>query len=106
MAAIEENAFTDVGDEAQRRRADEPDWSQPSTLRIGVDFNMEMDVVVDEVCAGEAEKFAEATLAAVVGTVEIELAVAGEAPASHSAFGALPSTMTSFWIWKGTWQKG
>ena len=50
---------------------------------------MEMDVVVDEVCAGEAEKFAEATLAAVVGTVEIELAVAGEAAASHSAFGGV-----------------
>ena len=34
--------------------------------------------------------------------MEFELAMFGEPPASHPAFGASPSTMMSFWIWKGT----
>ena len=49
---------------------------------------MEMDEVVDEVFAEEAEKFAGAVVTAVVGAVESELALAGEAPASHPAFRA------------------
>ena len=40
---------------------------------------MEMEEVVDEVFAEEAEEFAGAVVAAVGGAVEFELALAGEA---------------------------
>ena len=52
---------------------------RPSPLPLRVDFDMEMDEVVDEVFAEEAEEFAGSVVAAVVGEVEFELARAGEA---------------------------
>ena len=45
-----------------------------SAQPIRVDFDMEMDEVVDEVFAEEAEEFAGAVVAAVGGAVEFELA--------------------------------
>ena len=43
-----------------------------------MDFDVEMDVVVDEVLAEEAEEFAGAVVAAVGGAIEFELTLAGE----------------------------
>ena len=51
----------------------------PSVPPHRVDFDMEMDEVVDEVFAEEAEEFAGAVVAAVGGAVEAEHALAGEA---------------------------
>ena len=44
---------------------------------------MEVDEVVDEVFSEDAGEFVGAVMAAAVGAVECELALAGEAPASH-----------------------
>src|SRR5580765_2918905 len=43
-----------------------------SALPLRVDFDMEMDVVVDEVGAEEAEEFAGAVVAAVGGAIEFQ----------------------------------
>ena len=51
----------------------------PTALAIRVDLDMQMDVVVDEMLAQEAEVFAGAVVAAVFGAIEFELALAGEA---------------------------
>jgi hypothetical protein len=52
-----------------------------STFPIRVDFDVEVDVVVDEVFAEEAKEFSGAVVAAVAGAIEIEEALSGEAPA-------------------------
>ena len=61
---------------------DVPSFS-PSSLPLRVDFDMEMDVVVDDVFAEEAEEFARAVVAAEFGAIELEHALAGEARAVH-----------------------
>jgi hypothetical protein len=52
-----------------------------SSLPLRVDFDMEMDVVVDDVFAEEAEEFAGTVMAAEFGAVDLEHALAGEARA-------------------------
>ena len=44
-----------------------------------MNFNMQMDMIIDEVFAQESEEFAGAVVAAVGGAVEFELALAGQA---------------------------
>ena len=53
--------------------------AQLLSIPLRMDFDMEMNVVADEVGAEEAEEFAGAVVAAVGGAVEFELAPVGEA---------------------------
>ena len=53
-----------------------------SLLALRVDFDMEMDVVIDEVRAEEAEEFAGAVVAAVGGAIERQNTLAGEVQAT------------------------
>ena len=52
---------------------------EPSPLPTRLDFDMKMDLIGDELFAEEAEEFAGAVVAGVVGAVEFKLALAGEA---------------------------
>jgi hypothetical protein len=50
----------------------------PPVLSLRVNFDMEMDVVVDEAEAEEAEEFTGAVVAAVGGAIEFQNTLAGE----------------------------
>ena len=54
-----------------------------SVFPLRMDFHMQMDVVIHDVFAEEAEELARAVVAAEFGAVELEHALAGEARAVH-----------------------